>query len=43
MWAWVGVALLLALAVFTVARLLRSWKIAASKLRPADPPGSGPA
>ena len=43
MWAWVGVALLIALAVFTVSRLLRSWKIARDKLGSSDPPGSGPA
>jgi hypothetical protein len=43
MWAWVGVALLLALAAFTVGRLVRSWRIARTKLGPADPPGSGPA
>ena len=43
MWAWVGVALLIALAVFTVSRLLRSWRIARTELGSSDPPRSGPA
>jgi hypothetical protein len=43
MWAWVGVALMIALAVFTVSRLVRSWRIARTKLGSADPPRSGPA
>ena len=43
MWVWVGVVLLIALAVFTVSRLLRSWRIARAKLGSADPPRSGPA
>jgi hypothetical protein len=42
MWAWVGVALLIALAAFTVSRLYRSWRIARTKLESADPPRSGP-
>ena len=43
MWAWVGVALVIALAVLTVSRLLRSWRSARNTLGSADPPGSGPA
>ena len=43
MWAWVGVALLVALAVFTVSRLVRSWGAARRELDSVDPPGPGPA
>jgi hypothetical protein len=43
MWAWVGLALLIALAVFTVSRLIRSWRLARTNFGSADPPRSGPA
>jgi hypothetical protein len=43
MWAWVAGGLLIALALFTVYRLVRSWGAARGKLDSADPPRSGPA
>ena len=43
MWAWIGVALLIALAAFTVSRLVRSWGAARRKLDSVDPPRSDPA
>jgi hypothetical protein len=42
MWAWIGVALMVALAAFTVSRLARSWGAARRKLDSADPPRSDP-
>jgi hypothetical protein len=43
MWAWIGVGLVIALAAFTVSRLVRSWGAARRKLDSVDPPPSGPA
>jgi hypothetical protein len=40
MWAWIGAALLIALAAFTVSRLVRSWGAARRKLDSVDPPRS---
>lgn len=40
---WIGGALLIALGVFTVYRLLRSWRLARAKLDTIDPPRSDPA
>ena len=43
MWAWVGVGLVIALAAFTLSRLVRSWGAARRKLDAVDPPRSDPA
>jgi hypothetical protein len=43
MWVWVAAGLLIALALFTVYRLVRSWGAARGKLDSGDPPRSGPA
>lgn len=43
MWAWIGVGLMVALAAFTVSRLVRSWGAARRRLDSVDPPGSDPA
>ena len=40
---WLAAALLIALAAFTVYRLVRSWRIARAKFDTVDPPGSGSA
>jgi hypothetical protein len=43
MLSWIGGGLLVALGVFTVYRLVRSWRTAHARLHGADPPASGAA
>ncbi|MGZ5212865.1 MAG: hypothetical protein ACXWEJ_00825 [Actinomycetota bacterium] len=40
---WVAAGLVIALAAFTVVRLVRSWGTARGRLDSTDPPRSGPA
>ena len=43
MLSWIGGGLLVALGVFTVYRVVRSWRAAHAGLNGADPPASGSA